>query len=196
MSGLDDLVAEAMQRKLIVSPTKVQKEPPAAPTGAIHRFAAEGGEQVADDSITPAPPVPSKERAPDSVDIRRGRETPDASFAFTVNGVKCVVTIHVEPGATLALSDNTKTAKKAPSGGVKVKGIRGATPEVAEAPEPFIEGRGISSDNLPEGWVNDPVVGATPGWTCPDHGLREERTSQITGRQYIVCPTCGKLAPR
>jgi hypothetical protein len=120
---------------------------------------------------------------------------PAATFAFAVNGVKCLVTVHVGAGAEVTLP--SQPARR-PTTGPKVRGVRGASETKEPEEKAFDATEPIGDNNLPEGWVSDPVVGATPGgWVCPVHGEVVERTSPRTGRSYLICPTedCGRLAP-
>jgi len=156
------------------------------------------------------PPVPLKEDGP--VEVVPGKVAPDLSLAFAVNGVKVIVTVHVEAGAVIT---TPSAPRKATQSAPKVKGIRGASQEENAAPEqpvrPTEEEVGFpTKENLPEGWEYDETVGARPisvsvqpeagqtesgAWKCPVHGTSEVKVGAKTGRTRIVCGQCDQMAP-
>ena len=177
LKGLDALVAEALNRKIVPSKRneRTETEKP-APSEAIKP----------DDPTPPAdgPTLePTEPTDATSVDVTK---PPALSIAFAVNGVHCIVTVHVQQGGVVTLPPEPR---RTPQTGTKVKGVRGAADEAAAAPEP---------PSHPLDGMDAGLVPAIPTrWNCPEHGSHTVKTSRVTKRIYLVCgnPDCDKMAP-
>lgn len=181
-NGLDALVDEAMGRKLL--PTQAE---------ALVLAQSADGKPIA---VVPAEEVANLTKEPKPSPSSPLREvippTPDASFPFMVNGVKCLITIHVEAGAKVTVPSARAGATQS---GPKVKGVRGRTEEVEAV---SVAPVGAEGEKDPT-WIEHPAVGLTKvGWLCPEHGTVEFKKSTITGREYLKCaePGCGQVAPK